>query len=221
MLYLGTTNPGKVREFAGILAPLGVDIQAVALDVPETDDTFEGNARQKAFAYAAHTGGVTVSEDSGLVVPALCGLPGPWSARFSDCVIGVADRVFGGLKVQCVVDSGRSREEVDEANGKRVLQLLSDVQQPHRAAKFVVHLVVARGSEVLFESGGEAHGWIAEEARGANGFGYDPIFVGQDTFGKTYAEIDPVRKNLRSHRKRVLTEFGLWVAQALRDGVLS
>jgi XTP/dITP diphosphohydrolase len=218
MLFLGTTNPGKVREFVSILAPLGVDVQPVALDVPETGHTIKENARQKAFAYAMHTGGVTVSEDSGLAIPILNGLPGPWSARFSDCIL---DGSLETLNILRVEESGRSREEIDIVNCQRVFSLLHDTRQPYRAAQFVVHLVVAKGAKILFEAGGEVHGWIAEEARGNNGFGYDPIFIGQDTYGKTYAELDPVRKNLRSHRKRVLAEFSLWVAQAIVDGVLS
>lgn len=215
MPYLGTTNPGKIREFAGILAPLGAEILPVALDVPETEGSFEGNARLKALAYAAHTGGPTVCEDSGLVIPALDGLPGPWSARFSDCVLDDARR-----RVVRAVESGTAREKIDTANNALVLELLRGVEQPHRAAKMVVHLVVARPGVVMFEARGEAHGWIAEGPRGTNGFGYDPIFVGQDTFGKTYAELDSMRKNLRSHRKRVLAEFGLWAAGAMRDGIL-
>ncbi len=83
-MFIGTTNPGKVAEMASLLAPLGIALHPVALDVAETQDTFEGNAIEKAMAYANHTGGITVSEDSGLVIPVLEGLPGPWSARFAD-----------------------------------------------------------------------------------------------------------------------------------------
>ena len=175
---------------------MGLDLDSIALeDVPEEGDTFEDNARSKALAYAAATGDITISEDSGLVIPALGGLPGPWSARFADMGL---DRT--------VVPSGRPREVLDFLNNQKVLQGMAKIPQPHRAAYFVVRLVVAHKGEVLFEAGGEAHGWISEEARGTHGFGYDPIFVGQDTFGKTYAEIDSVRKNLRSHRKQVLKD---------------
>jgi XTP/dITP diphosphohydrolase len=205
MLHVGTTNPGKVAELAALLAPLGVRLQVTSLDVPETTDTFEGNAREKALAYAAHTGGVTLSEDSGICIPALDGLPGPWSARFADLDLGTRE----------VVESGRDRATIDAANNARVLELMRGVEQPRRAALFKVVLIVARPGEVLFQSGGEYHGWIAEEARGAGGFGYDPVFIGQDTFGKTLAELDPVRKNLRSHRKRVLDELFLWASQRM------
>lgn len=207
MLHVGTTNPGKVAELAALLAPLGVRLQIVSLDMPETKDTFEGNAREKALAYAEHTGGVTLSEDSGLVVPALDGLPGPWSARYAD--LDVATRTV----IESASGSGRTRAEIDKANNVRLLEALKGVEQPWRAAMFKVVLIVARPGEVLFEGAAECHGWIADAARGTGGFGYDPVFVGQDTFGKTFAELDPVRKNLRSHRRRVLDELFLWASQ--------
>ncbi len=209
MLYLGTTNPGKVAEMATLLAPLGVHLVPVALDVTETGDTFEENARIKALAYAEHTGGITLSEDSGLSIPSLAGLPGPWSARFADL----------DLEARRLRPSGRPREEMDRLNTARVLDLMRGVEQPRRAALFEVVLVVAQPGQVLFHARAECHGWIATEARGDNGFGYDPIFVGQDTFGRTFAEIDPVRKNLRSHRKRVLDELFMWASQ--NRGLLS
>src|SRR4029453_2071912 len=71
--------------------------------------------------------------------------------------------------------------------------------------------------EILFKGSGESHGWIAEEMRGDKGFGYDPIFVGATTYGKTYAEIDSMRKNLRSHRKDVLDRFQAWLGQDLKQ----
>lgn len=203
MIHLGTTNPGKVAEMAALLEPLGVQLVPIALDVEETGVTFEDNARAKALAYAAHTGGITLSEDSGLSIPSLGGLPGPWSARFAD--LDVATRT--------VHPSGRAREELDRLNNTRVLELMAGVEQPRRAAVFQVVLVVARPGEVLFHAHAACHGWIAEGARGDRGFGYDPIFVGQDTFGRTFAELDPVRKNLRSHRKRVLDELFMWASQ--------
>jgi XTP/dITP diphosphohydrolase len=203
MLYIGTTNPGKVAEMASLLAPLGLELKAVSLDVPELGDTFEENALEKALAYAAHSGGVTASEDSGIIIPALDGLPGPWSARFADL----------DLQTRRVNPSGRSREEMDRLNNERVLELMKEIEQPRRAAAFKVVLVITQPGKVLFQASAECHGWIAEEQRGTNGFGYDPIFVGQDTFGKTFAELDPMRKNLRSHRKRVLDEMFMWASQ--------
>jgi len=217
MIYLGTTNRDKVAEIAALLSPLQVELRPVALDVPETEDTFEGNARLKGLAYAKHTGGVTISEDSGLIIPALHNLPGPWSARFADCHIDLTTS-----KVSEIVTSNRGRAEMDVTNNNRVLELLQtnwfnhhnpDYAKRPAAAMFKIVLVVASPNKVLFEASGECHGWIAEEARGTNGFGYDSIFIGQDTFGKTFAELDTPRKNLRSHRKRVLDELFMWASQ--------
>ncbi|MBX7221702.1 MAG: non-canonical purine NTP pyrophosphatase [Blastocatellia bacterium] len=203
MIFIGTTNPGKVAEIAALLAPLGVELKPVSLDIEEPAETFEENARLKALAYAEHTGGVTISEDSGLIIPALEGLPGVWSARFADL----------DVQTRKVTSSGRSREVIDRLNNQRVLELMQGIEQPRRAALFKVALLVAQPGKVLFQSVAECHGWIAEEEKGTGGFGYDPIFVGQDTFGKTFAELDPMRKNLRSHRKRALDEMFLWASQ--------
>jgi len=214
--FIGTTNPGKVREIASILAATGCTFQVTdPVDPEETEDDFEGNALLKACVYARHAGGITISEDSGLIIPALGGLPGPWSARFSDCQIDWhTDRV-----VACT-PSNRPRQEIDRLNNQRVLDLLKGQEQPHRAACFkVVLCVAAPDGEILFKGVGESHGWIASECRGTNGFGYDPIFIGGDTFGKTYAELDSMRKNLRSHRKEALDQFQAWLGQYLKRQV--
>jgi XTP/dITP diphosphohydrolase len=92
---------------------------------------------------------------------------------------------------------------------------MAGVEPARRAALFRVALVVARGATVLFTATAESHGWIADAPRGTHGFGYDPVFVGQDTYGKTYAELDPLRKNLKSHRKRVMDQFYSWLSQHL------
>lgn len=210
---LGTTNPYKVRELAAILRPTGCALTpSEPFDVEETEPTFLGNARLKAVAYARHAKKLTIAEDSGLSIAALHGLPGPWSARFSDCAIDVAaGKVLGHAA------SERTRDEIDAANNARVLELLCDVPQPHRAAQFEVALVVAApDGTVVFEASGAATGWIAEAARGEHGFGYDPIFVGGNTGGSTFAELDSVRKNMRSHRREVLRQFTVWLGRVLR-----
>jgi len=212
--FLGTTNPYKVREFASLMAATGCRLTVTEpVDPEETENTFEANARLKARAYARHAGGVTICEDSGLIVAARGGLPGPWSARFSDYDrVDTASGRLSGYR-----PSGLPRDEIDRRNNARVLELLAGVEQPRRAATFKAALVVAEpAGEILFQSIGESHGWIAEAAAGEGGFGYDPIFVGQDTFGRTYAELDSHRKNLRSHRRRVMQEFKMWLGQCLK-----
>lgn len=217
--FLGTTNPDKVREIGAILDATGCALEVTEpVDPEETEPDFVGNALLKARAYAAAAGGLTISEDSGLVVPALGGLPGAYSARFSDCELDRGDRAGGGWRVLGHRKSGLPRPELDRRNNALLLELLRGVEQPRRAAAFQVVLAVAApDGEVLFHAQGEAHGWIAEEARGERGFGYDPVFVGQDTFGKTYAELDPMRKNLRSHRRRALQEFKAWLGRFLAE----
>ncbi|MGC4120626.1 MAG: non-canonical purine NTP pyrophosphatase [Myxococcales bacterium] len=211
-LFIGTTNPGKLGEFVALLGPLGLAVKVARseteVEEPSIDvlDGFAENARIKALAYAKISGGVTLAEDSGLAVAALGGLPGIFSARFADVDLE-AKRV---LK-----DSKRPRDVMDPANNLRLLECMKGFEQPRRAAFFKTAAVLARGDQVLFSATAESHGWIAEEARGTKGFGYDPVFVGQDTFGKTYAEIDPVRKNLKSHRKRVMDELFFWLSKHL------
>lgn len=211
--FIGTTNSNKVQEIVSILHAVGCELEVTPpINPEETEDDFEGNAILKARVYAAHTGGLTISEDSGLVIPHLNGLPGPWSSRFCECKLDKS-----GSRVVESIQSNLTRDERDKKNNQLVLDMMKGVELPYRAAFFKVVLVVARSDgTILFKASNEAYGWIAEEARGSYGFGYDPIFVGGDTFGKTYAELDPMRKNLRSHRNKVLSEFKAWLGQYLK-----
>lgn len=213
--YIGTTNANKVREIVSILNATGCTFKvADPVDPEETEDDFEGNALLKARIYAEYTGGLTISEDSGLIVPALKGLPGPWSARF--CRLGL-DEDFNILSTDNINVSEWTRKQIDDANNRLLLKLMKDVEQPYRAAVLKVVLIVASPSEILFKGIGESHGWIADEERGKNGFGYDPVFIGNDTFNKTFAELDSMRKNLRSHRKQALQEFKIWLGNYLKE----
>lgn len=241
--YIGTTNPYKMRELASILRPLEIELNVTSpIEPEETANTFDGNAEIKAKEYAKHVGNklvkkllkerqgvsedkarsfllldqtLTISEDSGIVIHALEGLPGPWSARFSDfSKIDIKKSIVSDYKA-----SGLSREEIDLENNKKVLELMKNIKQPRRSAKFVVSLKVAEiNGNIVFSSKGEAHGWIANELRGKNGFGYDPIFISDTSFGKTWAEIDLMRKNLISHRRKALQDFTMWLAIQLKQG---
>ncbi|MBI2482926.1 non-canonical purine NTP pyrophosphatase [Candidatus Uhrbacteria bacterium] len=239
--YLGTTNQYKVRELASVLGPLQIPLVVTdPIDPEETGTTFAENAAIKARAYGLHVGNtvrelyqcsglssmeanaatraaqlMTISEDSGIVIPALGGLPGPWSARFSDYDLDASRR-----RVRTYRPSERPREAMDAANNARVLELMSHIDPAHRAAKFVILLVVAdTDGNMVARFHGEVSGWITTETRGTNGFGYDPIFASERSFGKTWAEIDSVRKNLLSHRKQALQEFTVWLGKQLRTGV--
>jgi XTP/dITP diphosphohydrolase len=188
-LLVATSNPNKVRELAQVLAPLGVEVQGLPnSDIPEPvedADTFEGNARIKALAYAAALGSACVAEDSGLEVDALAGAPGVYSARYAG------------------VDG--TREQRDQANNDKLLRELGGAA--HRAARFVcaMCLVDAQGA-VLFETRGSYEGVIVrggseDPPRGENGFGYDPLLYLPE-LGKTSAQLSADEKNARSHRGR-------------------
>ena len=212
-ITIGTTNPGKVAEIAAIFAPTGIQLHPFSeTDPEETGTAFLENARIKAKAYALATGRITIAEDSGLCVGALKGLPGVHSARFSDCRVNYA---MGEVLEH--VPSARPRAEIDHANNLLVLESMREALMPHRAAYFEVAMVVAApDGTVLFEAKGTSYGWISSELRGTHGFGYDPIFIGNDTGEATYAELDSSRKNLRSHRRRVLEELAFWLARSLK-----
>ncbi len=203
-----TSNPHKASEFAGLLLPLAIDLEPLDLDVPETGDTFEHNALEKAYGYATHARGEWVLvDDSGLVVPALDGLPGPWSARFSDLVI----------ETRTVQPSGRARAEIDPENNRRLLELLEATPDAQRGAYFVACVIVVDPEgEVAFQTSRRAYGWILREARGSGGFGYDPVFASDTSFGKAWAELDDARKSLISHRAHALWDFQAWVCTTER-----
>ena len=188
-LVVATTNAGKLAELRGLLAELPVAVRSLeefeGVGVAEeTGETFAENARQKALYYGKRLGGWVLADDSGLLVDALAGEPGVHSARFA----GV---------------NGPGR---DEANNLKLLALLWAVPQEERRARFRCNLCLADGDEVLLEVDGEVEGVIIDEARGDNGFGYDPIFFIRDK-AKTAAELTPAEKNVISHRGRALAKL--------------
>jgi XTP/dITP diphosphohydrolase len=179
-LLVATTNPGKIHEIAGMLE--GVPAQIVTLDafpgLPEPEEagaTFAENARLKARYYATATGLVSVADDSGLEIDALGGEPGVHSARWHG-----SDYAFKFRKIH----EGIRQRGLDTSR-----------------ARFVCHIALARGNEILFEADGIVEGLIAPEPRGTNGFGYDPLFY-YPPFGCTLAELDTGRKASVSHRGR-------------------
>ncbi len=234
-VYFGTTNPYKVRELSSILRPLGIPLHITdPIDPEETGDTFEKNAQIKASAYGKYVGDtlaqkliehhacsleearsflrlsqtLVISEDSGLEVRELGNLPGPWSARFSDCILE-GNRVVGYKK------SGLNRDAIDHKNNQKVLEMLG--ASKNREASFVICLTVANtDGKILYMTTKKTEGYIAEQMRGSNGFGYDPIFTSPESFGKTWAEIDSMRKALISHRRRALHNFSMWISHALK-----
>ena len=178
-LLIASHNAGKVREIGALLAPFSVEvISAGQLDIEEpeeTETTFTGNATLKAHFSAKASGLPALSDDSGLVVPALNGDPGIYSARW-----GGPEKDFNLAM--------RKVEEALQASG-------SD----DRSAYFICALCLAwpDGHEEIFE--GRVDGTLVWPGRGDRGFGYDPIFV-PDGFDITFGELDPDAKHGMSHR---------------------
>lgn len=208
-IVLATTNEHKVHELRQILgalvAGMGLEIVSTAdiADVPEvaeTEVTFVGNATLKAVAVAAASGLPTIADDSGLSVQVLGGAPGVFSARWSGSHAG----------------PGAGRAEKDRANLELLLEQLADVPDEHRGAAFVCAAVLALPDGRTAYATGEVRGHLAREAKGHNGFGYDPIFVPDDQpegARRHLAEYTDAQKNAISHRARA---FGA-LEPALRD----
>ena len=182
-LVLATANPDKVKEIEVLLGGAGVTLlprPASVPDVVEDGATLEENARLKAAALVAATGEAAVADDTGLFVDALDGAPGVSTARFAGEHATYADNVA------------------------KMLAVMADVPAAARGARFVTCALVRwpDGRELAVE--GVLEGSIALAARGANGFGYDPVFVpgGRDGDGRTLAEMTADEKNAISHRAR-------------------
>lgn len=187
-LLLATRSVGKLGELRPLFAARGIPVadlsdagiaESAAEDELEAHDTFEGNALAKARYFHSVTGRPTVADDSGLVVDALGGLPGVQSKRWS----GRGDLVGVAL---------------DGENNRLLLERLRGVTD-RRAHYVCVAAYVDDG--VALTRGGAVHGRILEAARGANGFGYDPLFL-SDELGRTFGEASREAKEQVSHRGR-------------------
>ncbi|MFA6133343.1 MAG: RdgB/HAM1 family non-canonical purine NTP pyrophosphatase [Phycisphaerae bacterium] len=205
-IVLATRNPGKIREIRSVLADLPLSIRGLEAlpdlaEPEETGSSFAENARQKAIYYALATAGPCLADDSGLEVDALGGEPGVRSARYA------ADRC----------PSGASRREIDQANNALLLERLADVPPHRRTARFVCHLALAEGQQILLEACDTLEGQIGYEPRGDNGFGYDPLFI-YPPARCTTAELDESDKNLVSHRGKALRHFAQRLQKFLQQG---
>lgn len=212
-IVIGTSNKGKIREIASILSPLGYDLKPQSLDIEEIGKTIQENAIIKALGYSKENPDkYVIAEDSGLVVPKLNGLPGAYSARFHSIEMDDLLNVINIPKEEFTTD----KSEHDKKNNERLLELIKKIPFEERAAYFEVCFCIVKNGEVLHTTSGQSYGYINDKLVGKNGFGYDPLFVGNDTFGKTYAELDSARKNLRSHRKSALKNLALWLTQNIK-----
>ncbi|HVW25223.1 MAG TPA: RdgB/HAM1 family non-canonical purine NTP pyrophosphatase [Polyangiaceae bacterium] len=200
-ILFATTNPHKVRELRGVLEPLGIFVRSLdSLPSPppepdEDEDTFAGNARLKATAYARATGMPCLAEDSGIEVDALDGAPGVLSARYAGATGDRAAR--------------------DRANNEKLLRALAGVPFSERTARFVCAMCLASPEgRVLAESTGTYAGIIADAPRGEGGFGYDPLLYLPDV-GRTSAELTEREKAERSHRGKAARQLA---RELLRQG---
>ncbi|MCP4450112.1 MAG: RdgB/HAM1 family non-canonical purine NTP pyrophosphatase [Planctomycetes bacterium] len=201
-ILVATTNQGKIFELQALLEDqarwLSLSDVGIDLDVEEDASTFEGNAKKKAMAYAQASGLWTLSDDSGLVVDALGGQPGVFSARFSG-----------------VQSSDRSL--VDGKNIEKLLSLLENVPVPDRTARFMCCICMASPERVLIETQGAVEGTIAGVPSGQGGFGYDPIFY-LPSMKKTMAELGAAEKNAISHRGNAIKALEPALEKQLKCG---
>lgn len=189
-VVVATGNAHKLVEIEEILGAALPGTRFVAIgqlgdfdDPEETGTTFAQNAIIKAEAAVAETGFAAVADDSGLMVDALGGEPGVYSARYAG--------VHGD----------------DAANNEKLLAKLEGVEDARRTARFASAIAFIEPSGLVTMGEGFCEGMIGHEGRGDYGFGYDPLFLPRDTPGKTMAELEPQEKNAISHRFNALQDL--------------
>ncbi|MCX7700420.1 MAG: RdgB/HAM1 family non-canonical purine NTP pyrophosphatase [Gemmataceae bacterium] len=198
LLVLATRNRKKREEIVAILSDLGLLFGDLSdwpnlPEVEETGTTFEENARLKAIAVARGTGHWALGEDSGLVVPALGGAPGVYSARYA------------------------GRQGDDEANNAKLLAELAKRPDADRSAYYVCTAALADPTgHVHVVTEGRCHGRILDAPRGSGGFGYDPLFLIPE-YHRTFAELSPRVKHALSHRARALERLRPWLRRLVQS----
>ena len=187
-VVLATKNRGKVRDFADIFDQMSLSARIALLDlsefpdfpdIPENGKTFSENALIKARAAAEFTGFISIADDSGIVVDALDGAPGIYSARFAGP--GANDR----------------------ENNEKLLEMMKDIPESERTATFMAAVAIVSPGGMEEVVVGECHGQITAAPLGTNGFGYDPLFF-YPPLGRTYGQMADEEKNRISHRRRAI-----------------
>lgn len=181
-LLLASSNSGKLREYKQLAAGSGIEVELVPnfRNLPAFDEsapTFAENAAGKALHYSRLADGIVLADDSGLIVPALGGAPGVHSARYAGPNAIDADRI------------------------EKLLRAMKGKKGDERRARFVCVTAIAQRGRALAVVSDFVDGTIAEEPRGSNGFGYDPVFQMLDS-NTTYGELPAKEKNRLSHRGR-------------------
>ena len=194
-LLVATSNAGKLVEIREIVAGIPLELVSLRdLRLPppdETGDTFHANAAQKATISARQSGLWTLADDSGLCVEALGGAPGVHSARYAP---------------------------TDQERRAKLLHALQGVPEEKRGAHFFCAVALSPpDGERILRAEGRVDGSIAFSERGANGFGYDPIFLPAETPGHTLAELGSAEKNRLSHRGRALQRLRPVLERLARD----
>jgi len=183
-IILATTNQGKIREFTSLFSMLDIVILSLkdynhVPDVVEDGDSFKKNAKKKAETICRYTGLPTIADDSGLVVDALGGAPGIFSARYA------------------------GEDATDEQNNKKLLYELRNIPDENRSARFVAYLALSIPGKNTVGVEDQLEGFVLKNPKGENGFGYDPLFYIPE-YEKTMAEIAPEVKNQISHRGKAM-----------------
>jgi XTP/dITP diphosphohydrolase len=184
-LVLGTGNRKKAAELVELLPGVPFEVRTLAdfadpLSIDEAGSTFAANAVLKATRQAAHLQQWVLGDDSGLMVDALDGGPGIFSARYARL------------------------NATDADNRRKLLEELADVEPDRRTAQFVCHLALADPSgKLAAESTGRCHGRIRREEAGSGGFGYDPLFEIVE-YHRTFGQLGPAAKSCLSHRARAV-----------------
>lgn len=184
MIAIATTNKGKLREFKDLLKDLDIEVKSLADFGPipeaiEDGETFDDNAYKKALHTAKILGIPAIADDSGLVVEALNGEPGVYSARYA------------------------GENATDAENLEKLLDRLKGVKNRKASFQCVLSIAVPTGPALTYEA--KCDGVIIDEKRGENGFGYDPVFYFEE-YGKTFAEMTMEEKAKVSHRGKALAE---------------
>lgn len=202
VLVLATTNQNKVKEFQEMVGDFPIEIKSVADFGPlpeciEDGETFEDNAYKKALHTAKILGLPAIADDSGLVVEALEGAPGVYSARYA------------------------GENATDEDNCQKLLKEMQGKKNRKAAFKCVLSIAVPSGPALTYE--GSCEGTILDEKRGESGFGYDPLFYFEE-FDKSFAQCNSEEKNKVSHRGKALAELRsefdkvmIWLDQRLTE----
>ena len=197
-IIIATKNKGKAKEFEQLFGPKGIQVRTLLdfptlEDVEETGTTFAENAALKAETISRAIGKMVIADDSGLVVDALGGKPGVFSARYA----------------------GETKS--DDANIDKVIQELATIPNQERTARFCCALAVATPNRKTQTFFGTCEGVILDERRGTNGFGYDPIFFVREK-KKSMAELSSEEKNLISHRASAIKELEKYLEEFLKEG---